>query len=34
MEAVLDRLDRHGDLHEGVLTTKQRFGPVLRAPEG
>jgi bifunctional non-homologous end joining protein LigD len=31
MEAVLDRLNRHGDLHEGVLTTKQRLGPALRA---
>ncbi len=33
MEAVLDRLDRHGDLHEGVLKTKQRLGPALRALE-
>jgi bifunctional non-homologous end joining protein LigD len=33
MEAVLDRLDRHGDLYEGVLTTKQRLGPALRALE-
>ena len=31
MEAVLDRLDRHGDLYEGVLKTKQRLGPALRA---
>jgi bifunctional non-homologous end joining protein LigD len=31
MDAVLDRLDRVGDLHEGVLTTKQRLGPALRA---
>jgi hypothetical protein len=30
---VLDRLDRHGDLHEGVLKTKQRLGPALRAVE-
>jgi bifunctional non-homologous end joining protein LigD len=30
-EAVLDRLDRHGDLYEGVLKTKQRLGPALRA---
>jgi bifunctional non-homologous end joining protein LigD len=34
MEAVLDRLDRHGDLYEGVLTTKQRLGPALRMLEG
>ena len=33
MKAVLDRLDRHGDLHAGVLTTKQRLGPALRALE-
>ena len=33
MEAVLDRVDRHGDLHEGVLKTKQRLGPALRALE-
>jgi bifunctional non-homologous end joining protein LigD len=33
-EAVLDRLDRHGDLFEGVLKTKQRLGPALRALEG
>jgi bifunctional non-homologous end joining protein LigD len=31
MAAVLDRLDRHGDRYEGVLKTKQRFGPALRA---
>jgi bifunctional non-homologous end joining protein LigD len=30
-DAVLDRLDRHGDLYEGVLNTKQRLGPALRA---
>jgi bifunctional non-homologous end joining protein LigD len=30
-EAVLDRLNRHGDLYEGVLNTKQRLGPALRA---
>jgi len=29
--AVLDRLDRLGDLYEGVLKTKQRLGPALRA---
>jgi bifunctional non-homologous end joining protein LigD len=33
MEVVLDRLDRRGDLHEGVLKTKQRLGPALRALE-
>ena len=33
MDAVLDRLDRHGDIHEGVLKTKQRLGPALRALE-
>ena len=33
MDAVLDRLDRHGDLHEDVLKTKQRLGPALRALE-
>jgi bifunctional non-homologous end joining protein LigD len=31
MDAVLDRLDRHGDLYDGVLKTKQRLGPALRA---
>jgi bifunctional non-homologous end joining protein LigD len=30
MEAVLDRLNRHGDLHAGLLKTKQRLGPALR----
>jgi bifunctional non-homologous end joining protein LigD len=34
MEAVLDRLDRHGDLHEGVLKIKQPLGPALRALMG
>jgi bifunctional non-homologous end joining protein LigD len=33
MDAVLDRLRRHGDLFEGVLKTKQRLGPALRATE-
>jgi bifunctional non-homologous end joining protein LigD len=33
MEAVLDRLNRYGDLHEGVLSTKQSLGPALRALE-
>jgi bifunctional non-homologous end joining protein LigD len=31
MEAVRGRLRRHGDLYEGVLKTKQRLGPALRA---
>jgi bifunctional non-homologous end joining protein LigD len=31
MDAVLARLRRHGDLYEGVLKTKQRLGPALRA---
>jgi bifunctional non-homologous end joining protein LigD len=31
MDVVLDRLHRHGDLHEGVLKAKQRLGPALRA---
>ena len=31
MEAVLDRLDGHGDLHEGVLKIKQRLGAALQA---
>jgi bifunctional non-homologous end joining protein LigD len=30
MDAVLDRLDRDGDLYEGVLKTKQRLDPALR----
>ena len=34
MEAVLDRLERHGDRHAGLLKTKQRLGPVLRTLEG
>ena len=33
MEAVFDRLDRHGDIHEGVLRTKQRLGPAMQALE-
>ncbi len=33
MEVVLDRLDRHGDLYEGVLKTKQRLGPAMRTLE-
>jgi bifunctional non-homologous end joining protein LigD len=31
METVLDRVHRHGDLFEGVLTTRQRLEPALRA---
>jgi bifunctional non-homologous end joining protein LigD len=31
MEAVLERIRRQGDLFEGVLTTRQRLGPALRA---
>jgi bifunctional non-homologous end joining protein LigD len=31
MEAVLARIRRHGDLFEGVLTTRQRLEPALRA---
>jgi bifunctional non-homologous end joining protein LigD len=34
MEAVLDRLERYGDLHEGALITKQRLGLALRTLEG
>ena len=34
MEAVLDRLDSYGDLHAGMLKTRQRLGPALRALEG
>jgi bifunctional non-homologous end joining protein LigD len=33
MEAVLDRIDRHGDLYQGVLETRQRLGSALRALE-
>jgi bifunctional non-homologous end joining protein LigD len=33
IEVARDRLDRHGDLYEGVLKTKQRLGPALRALE-
>jgi bifunctional non-homologous end joining protein LigD len=29
MEVVRDRIDRHGDLFEGVLTTRQRLGSAL-----
>jgi len=32
-EAVLHRLNQHGDLYQGVLTTKQRLGPALRTLE-
>jgi bifunctional non-homologous end joining protein LigD len=31
MEVVVDRVRRHGDLFEGVLTTRQRLEPALRA---
>ena len=31
MEVVRDRVRRHGDLFEGVLTTRQRLEPALRA---
>jgi bifunctional non-homologous end joining protein LigD len=31
MDAVLGRVERHGDLYEGVLTTKQRLADALRA---
>jgi bifunctional non-homologous end joining protein LigD len=31
MGAVLERIQRHGDLFEGVLTTRQRLEPALRA---
>ena len=31
MGAVLDRVAKHGDLFEGVLTTRQSLGKVLRA---
>ncbi|MGH3053476.1 MAG: DNA ligase D, partial [Gaiellaceae bacterium] len=31
MEAVLERARRHGDLFDGVLTTRQRLEPALRA---
>jgi bifunctional non-homologous end joining protein LigD len=33
MEAVLERVRRHGDLFEGVLTTKQRLTDALKAFE-
>ena len=31
MEVVLDRIRRHGDLFEGVVTTRQRLEPALRS---
>jgi bifunctional non-homologous end joining protein LigD len=31
MEVVVDRVRRHGDLFEGVLTTRQRLEPALKA---
>jgi bifunctional non-homologous end joining protein LigD len=33
MAAVLDRIERHGDLYEGVLTTRQSLGAALKALE-
>jgi bifunctional non-homologous end joining protein LigD len=30
MDAVVERVRRHGDLFEGVLTTRQRLEPALR----
>ena len=30
MDVVLERIRRHGDLFEGVLTTRQRLEPALR----
>jgi bifunctional non-homologous end joining protein LigD len=31
MDVVLDRVSRHGDLHEGVLTTRQSLAKALRS---
>ncbi len=31
MDAVLGRVDEHGDLFEGVLDTRQRLGPALQS---
>ena len=31
MEVVLARVEQHGDLFEGVLTTRQRLGEALRS---
>ena len=31
MDAVLARVERHGDLYEGVLTTRQSLGTALKA---
>jgi bifunctional non-homologous end joining protein LigD len=31
MDVVRSRIGQHGDLYEGLLTTKQRLGPALRA---
>jgi len=30
MDVVRERIEKHGDLYEGVLTTKQLLGPALR----
>jgi bifunctional non-homologous end joining protein LigD len=29
IDVALSRIDEHGDLFEGVLTTRQRLGPAL-----
>jgi hypothetical protein len=31
MDVVRERIQRHGDLFDGVLTTRQRLEPALRA---
>ena len=31
IDVVLDRIEQHGDLYEGVLTTRQRLADALRA---
>jgi DNA primase len=31
MDVVLARIERHGDLFEGVLTTRQSLGAALRS---
>ena len=31
MDVVLERVQKHGDLFEGVLTTKQRLTDALKA---
>ena len=32
MDVVLERVERYGDLYEGVLTTKQRLADALQRP--